>query len=586
MVGYRWIAPVTVALALLWHGVAGAVTLDREGKLPPPPYYTCHNSFDFKGAGGKPYFEIQLEAWCGAHPADGIPGWTPVDWKRVAIFGRYNYDTGVTEEQVWLGPDVLLEVSMTCSANPWAHFPDCSLTQPVVNNTHTVVNGPFPVSAYRIPHSLRTSLENWEQTPSTESLLADFDPLGGPQPAPKVKVVSPTTFPVQVFPENATGFELDVDSTSGDNNAMVPATLEIEWHQLEETPTVVGDIAMPADKTHWWQPLSFPAPTLAQWSDFPLSLANYFAGKPGHYKVRVRGKFIDDGWSSEVKFQIGDPGFDLPQSEQTIIAAAEAFKLLTSPLDTGNNGDGARLLSVAPGHFNAKAMNRAKGKGATPAGQWSATTIDMSRRRSLARPAAPALGASSKGVTKAPLTTRSLTSATEHRISPVPRTAKRPADVPGRRARMASTSVAAAPKRVGVHAAARFALQDVRLTGRFAVNQAFMLKAQVRNTGKAAGTPPGLDVRCQGCQVEPVGNPGSVAPGGGATLAYAVTPSRTGRQFVEVHGLGASQRTWFAVAAPTKVLSKSGAQVSPAALPTPGPGAKRIGRHPARLLAR
>ncbi|MDH3280178.1 MAG: hypothetical protein OEQ18_03500 [Gammaproteobacteria bacterium] len=539
-----------LALTGLFNGNVGAVTLDRQGTAPPPPFYTCHNSFELEKAGGKPYFKIHIEAWCGVHPADGVPGWTPVDWKRITVLADYNYDTGAVEEVVWLGPDELLRVNMHCQSNPWAHVPQCSLTQPVVNNTHAVVNGPFPLSAHRIPHSMRTAIANWEQTPSTESLLADWNPMGAEQPAADMKIASPTAMPRQIFPEDASGLELDVSTLNG-STVGLPLNIEIEWHQLEETPVVVGDIAMPSDKTHWWQPLSFAAPTSVGQDEFPMPLSSYFAGKPGHYKVRVRGKFVNEDWSSEVKFQVGDPGFELPPSEQQIISAGKALELVISSLQSNAGNGDQQQLQPARGLFSAKAKqtNQALPIPATPTGNPTPSVGASTRERQsvlLRKPSSgpaanPQIGAASSNPSEA---TAGLAPKVMIRM-PVP-----PAGRPG----TAGAVSKAGPRGLAAQATltpARFAITGTETTGAVHPNRPFTLKVEVQNTGQVAGAIKDLEVHCAGCQIKRLGEPGALAPGAKATIVYAITPSHMGRQSAQVSLAGAIKQVPFRAAVRT-----------------------------------
>lgn len=66
-----------------------------------------------------------------------------------------------------------------------------------------------------------------------------------------------------------------------------PSGFTIEMERLEETPEISGDISMPADKTHMWQPTGS---IVLPWSmPFPVSTQSgaFIGGELGSYRFRV-----------------------------------------------------------------------------------------------------------------------------------------------------------------------------------------------------------------------------------------------------------------------------------------------------------
>jgi hypothetical protein len=324
-----------------------ACVLDREGTLTPKPpdYYTCHENFDLEKAGGKPFFKIELNGFCGVHPGDGLPGWTPVPWKSVTVLAEYNYDTGVAKEVIWQANNIMLSSELTCGSNPWAHTPSCTPNRPLTNNTGVEYNGSVPVSAYRIDYSLRQALAKWENTPSNEEALKDWNPYAGTAIG-GLDITSPGSY--EVVPENAASFQLAVAKGSEDST---PQNLEIQWQKIIPAPEVVGDIALPATATHWWEP--FFGPTYVQWSGLPLTVTvnpGYFENKPGLYEVRVRNA-AGGSWSAPERFWIGNPTFEPPpEPAQNLKAAIAKQKQLKASSANLPQGSRQRLrAAVAPG---------------------------------------------------------------------------------------------------------------------------------------------------------------------------------------------------------------------------------------------
>lgn len=332
MKSIKWLA-LLFGFVLSSHAVASCYpmpippfffcVLDDEGLAEPvqPDFYTCHDDFEITEAGGKPIFDIELFGFCGVHPGGGLPGWTPVNWKNVTVLARYNYDTKVTEETLWEGNQEKIITHMLCDQNPWAHTPSCTLDGTITNNTSAEVNGPFPFSAWRISYGLRTALANWESTLNNEELLADWDPYAGSgSGSSSLKIDNPSQY--QEIPEDASQFDLAISLTSG---GTPPQNVEMRWERIIPAPSVVGDIALPSNATHWWEPF-FVMP-FATWVDFPISvsvLPGYFENQPGLYEVRVRD--ADNGaWSHPARFWIGSPAFDpppLPSAGEYAMASA------------------------------------------------------------------------------------------------------------------------------------------------------------------------------------------------------------------------------------------------------------------------
>lgn len=289
-----------LALLLGIPQLAGAVTLGHTGKAPPPSWFTCHKDIDLIKAGGKPHFKIELRGHCGVHPGEGLPGWTPVDWKKVTVLGSYNYETGATEETIWAGPDIMIEAKLQCDKNPWAHGNACTPTQTVTNNTGVMVAWSYPLSAQRLSYPQRLAIAKWEAAPPAPT-LSDWVPYTVGKA--DVAIVEPTLS--NPIPEGSAGFILEVvapGSAFGPNDR-----IEFEWQQI--LPPKDASIEIGGK----WVPYStIQTPKSVLPADFPVNVATFPVR--GLYAVRAKLSGRPENTKTDWRmFWIGDP---LPGLEQ------------------------------------------------------------------------------------------------------------------------------------------------------------------------------------------------------------------------------------------------------------------------------
>jgi len=265
---------LSVALLLGVSLPGSAVTLDREGKGTQPSWFTCHKDIDLVKAGGKPYFKIELKGHCGVHPGGGLVGWTPVEWKEVTVLATYNYDTGVTTETIWAGPDVMIDAKLQCEKNPWAHGNACTPTQEVTNNTGVAVNWNYPLSAQRMSYLQRQVVAKWESKPP-EPTLADWVPFTTGKA--EVSIVWPKlSNPV---PQGAANFVLE--AVAAGNALSTNAHIEFEWNQIlppKDSSIEIGGRWVPYSTTN--------TPKQILHSSLPVNVSTF--PNRGLYAVRAK----------------------------------------------------------------------------------------------------------------------------------------------------------------------------------------------------------------------------------------------------------------------------------------------------------
>lgn len=303
----------SLSLVILTLSDSWAVTLDREGKgQRNPDYFTCTNIKLDGSAGGTPNFKISLKGLCAVHPGDGLAGWTPLSWSTISVKGTYNYDTNVAKETIWDGPDIIFEVALNCKKNPWAHGAyvsgkTCSVNGNIINNVashYVVIQAPYPLSSKYMDNSLRSSLKKWEVTPTTEELLADWDPYGGPKGTDHIKIVKPANYTNIDANLPYYMFELAVNQP----HPQLGGGSNVEIEQLEIVPEFIGDIAMPSAGSQWWQTMWTGNLPLQEW---PMGISQgLFSGKAGQFRIRAKGKKKSSyvslgGWSPWKYFCIG-----------------------------------------------------------------------------------------------------------------------------------------------------------------------------------------------------------------------------------------------------------------------------------------
>jgi len=313
-----------VFLLILFSNYAFANPLDRTGTgMAPnkPDYYTCTQvKLGKNGAGGTEPFTITMTGVCAVHPGQGLPGWTPLSWREVSVYGRYHYSSQVAKETVRVQGQDVFQVDLSCSKNPWAHGvwvggATCSAIGEPVNKTGAVVDGPYPLSARFMDYSTQSAIAKGEETgfksaeELAEELLGDWNPYEQTGGESALVIKKPGNF--ELIDQNISYYDFVMENKPGFQEL---SYIKYEFEHLEETPDLVGDIDIPDTYTHWWQPFwknSLPASI----SPVPIGISNgLFANKPGQYRFRVRGSQGSPqmntigGWSSWRNFCIGQPG--------------------------------------------------------------------------------------------------------------------------------------------------------------------------------------------------------------------------------------------------------------------------------------
>jgi len=298
----RWAVALLVILGLVGGASSPGygVTLDRKGTGSPPDYFVCHPNIQFQKAGGKPYFKIELKGFCGIHPGGGLPGWTPVDWMEVKVFGNYNYDTGVAEEDMWAGPKVVLASLTQCPKNPWIHHQPCQVTK-VTNETGVNIPGPFPRSAWMISGELAMTLQKWEASYPPKDELEGWQPYSPSGPA-QVAVVKPTLN--EPIPAGASSFNLELTAIASPTPSWI---IEVEWAKIGHPKDPSIEIG-----GSWTYGTPAGAPKSAAWSQFPLPVPAAGVFAPGLYVVRAKVKTSPD-WTDWRHFWVGQPDPTLEQ---------------------------------------------------------------------------------------------------------------------------------------------------------------------------------------------------------------------------------------------------------------------------------
>ncbi|MCP5068787.1 MAG: hypothetical protein GY946_19675, partial [bacterium] len=285
---------LSLVLLLGLPQLAGAVTLDREGKGPPPSWFTCHKDIDISEASGYVNFQITLQGFCGVHPGDGLPGWTPVEWKQVTVHGRYNYDDGSAEETIWTGPDIMIKSKLQCTKNPWAHGNACSLDGTPTNNTGVNVNWSYPISAQRMSYLQRQVIAKWEEAGPAPT-LDDWVPYTTGTAA--VKIVEPKL--ANPIPQGSANFNLEaalIGGSFGPNDRV-----EFEWNQILPPKDSSIEIA-----GRWVAYSSIHTPTSVAATDLPTTVAT-FANR-GLYAVRAKMAGSPDNTKTNWRmFWVGEP---------------------------------------------------------------------------------------------------------------------------------------------------------------------------------------------------------------------------------------------------------------------------------------
>lgn len=301
-----------------------AITLDRSGTGHPPDYYTCTQVKLIKAQGahyandpGTNQFYIQMTGLCAVHPGEGLAGWTPVEWKKVNVYGSYwynhnnPYSAQNAKETVKVDGKTVFEAKLACSVNPWAHGPyvggsTCSTTSEPKNETGAVVHGPYPLSAKYMDYTTQSAIAKAEDWTSPEEELSDWDPYEQTGGTPGVTIVKPSNLELINQATNYYNFVIEKNSGFPD-----PPWIKFQFEHLEETPEMVGDIKLPDTYSHWWQP--FNTTTLPGYvSPIPIGIsAGLFSNSTGQFRVRVRAyqafpnKNEIGGWTPWRTFCIG-----------------------------------------------------------------------------------------------------------------------------------------------------------------------------------------------------------------------------------------------------------------------------------------
>lgn len=277
----------------------------------------------FKNASGKPSsgenFEIELYGLCSLSTAIAENKYSFINNWVVTYRGTYNYETKKASETIIHESKMIFKHNIRCSTNPWVHSPSCDKsTTEYVHRVPPLVIKPYaydgtniPISAYILGGEIRTALMEWETTQSNEELVADWDSLddstGGP-PALTVKK------PLEKQPININDDYLFIVLEV--NPGFEPSNYLLEMERLEKAPEVSGDIAMPEDKTHIWQPT---ASVMMPWS-MPAPIATktsaLIGGELASYRLRVRGE--KGGYTPWRHFQLLDKRKFVPSGTLTL----------------------------------------------------------------------------------------------------------------------------------------------------------------------------------------------------------------------------------------------------------------------------
>ncbi len=306
-----------------------AVTLDTSGTCTPDKgAYVCNDgAFQFVKAGWatKPVFAIEMKNQCSLVNRDGyMPGWGGggVKFEVVSIIGRYNYDTGWTQEKIiHQGVEIIVE-TMTCAKNPWAYgYNAAGCSAPTIQNTvqycggPVPLGGPFPLSVQYMSGDLLAALQEWDKHRNDTDPLANWDPYATPSSYSVLQITSPTSG--ASIGEHAASFPLSLQNLPATPPGGVAKKVLMRWQRAQEVPEWQGDIHIPPGTYDWF---TFTGPPSEAWSkSFPLTVAvepGYFAGKPGHYRVQV--KLANETWWSDWRsFWIGQPTVDAKKLSKT-----------------------------------------------------------------------------------------------------------------------------------------------------------------------------------------------------------------------------------------------------------------------------
>lgn len=121
--------------------------------------------------------------------------------------------------------------------------------------------------------------------------LSDWNPFaeGVSEPA-AIEIETPN--PYATLPAHTT-YDVTVNKKPGSGE---PANVLILLERLEKAPKKVGDVALPADKTHWWVPRWSSSVT---WSSLPFQVgadrATKVLANEGIYRVRVQATQASGG---------------------------------------------------------------------------------------------------------------------------------------------------------------------------------------------------------------------------------------------------------------------------------------------------
>lgn len=333
-----------ILLVLAFPGkFAFTETLDRmgTGKEPPPPAnYTCIN-VNVSGNGAKyheEYFGIEMSAYCYAETGAVLVG---SQLKNVGATGRYYYDTKIATEKVYYpNGKRFFEVRLTCQSNPWAYgveTANCSPIEPATIDLEGVaINPPYPLTAKYMDSSLQAAILAAKDWKSPEELLKGWNPYEQTGGATALSFIAPQN--LEMINQNIGFYPFQLEQIA--SQAKVPTFIYYQVEHLEETPQYVGDIKIPGNHSHWWQPFLVDSMAIVETNPISLNIGianGPFAGKPGSYRIRARANNYADGfiggWTGWRYFCLGQPGDSCGQTYIATSGNLPAWEMVIQKFD-------------------------------------------------------------------------------------------------------------------------------------------------------------------------------------------------------------------------------------------------------------